>query len=131
MEVAILLLTGDNYSEQLMFTMEAYKERWVDGRAARLYGEAYAKLNEASELSKADKAKMRELKKQVPDSEFSDLIEFGLEAYNLARKVGRFSKLAAPLILADGPLPFGDAVFVVALGLDVLIAAYDLVTDDD
>jgi len=33
--------------------------------------------------------------------------------------------------LADGPLPFGDAVFVVALGLDFGIAAYNLVTRDD
>tara|TARA_Y100000401_G_scaffold100509_1_gene89397 strand:- start:367 stop:747 length:381 start_codon:yes stop_codon:yes gene_type:complete len=126
-----MLLPGENYSERLMFTMESYRETWVDGRAARLYGEAYAALNEASELSKRDQEKMRELKDKAGESEFSDLIEFGLEAYNLARKVGRFSKLAAPLILADGPLPFGDAVFIVALGLDVLVAAYTLVSDDD
>lgn len=113
-----------------MFTMESYKETWVDGRAARLYGEAYAALNEVSELSKADEAKIKELRGRTKDSEFQDILEFGIDAYNLARKAGRFSKLAAPLILADGPLPFGDAVFIVALGLDVAIAAYDLAVRD-
>lgn len=125
-----MLLPGDNYSERLMFTLESYKETWVDGRAARLYGEAYAALNEVSELSKQDEAKIKALRKQTKDSEYQDILEFGLEAYNLARKVGRFSKYAAPLILADGPLPFGDVVFIVALGLDVALAAYDLATED-
>lgn len=126
-----MLLPGENYNERLMFTLESYKETWVDGRAARLYGEAYAALNEVNELSKADEARIEALREKTPDTEFADMLEFGLEAYNLARKAGRFSKYAAPLILADGPLPFGDAVFLVALGLDVAIAAYQLVNDDD
>ena len=121
-----MLLPGDNYSEQLMFTLESFKETWVDGRSARLYAEAYAALNEASELSKADKKAIEQLK--INDDGF---IDFALDVLDVVKKAGRFSKAAAPLILADGPLPFGDVVFAVALGLDLGIAAYDLVMGDD
>lgn len=121
-----MLLPGDNYSEQLMFTLEGYKETWVDGRAARLYAEAYAALNEASKLSKADQKAIKQLK--TNDEGF---IDFALDVLNVVKKAGRFSKAAAPLILADGPLPFGDVVFAVALGVDLGIAAYDLVVRDD
>lgn len=123
-----MLLPGDNYSEQLMFTMESYRETWVDGRLATLYGEAYSALNEVSELSKADKEQIKKLKGSFPDADF---VDFALDAFEVSRKALRFSKLAAPLILADGPLPFGDVVFVVALGVDLGIAAYNLVNRDD
>lgn len=121
-----MLLPGDNYSEQLMFTLESYKETWVDGRAARVYAEAYAALNKASELSKADKEAIQQLK--TNDDGFLD---FALDVLDVVKKTGRFSKAVAPLILADGPLPFGDVVFAVALGVDLGIAAYDLVVRDD
>lgn len=120
-----MLLPGDNYSEQLMFTMEAYKETWVDGRAARLYGEAFASLSEANNLSKADKKQISKLKSG------DSIIDLGLDIFDTGRKGARFSRAAAPLILADGPLPFGDVVFVVALGIDFSIAAYNLVNRDD
>lgn len=119
-------MPGDNYSEKLMFTLEGYKETWVDGRAANLYAEAYAALNEASELSKADQKAIKQLK--TNDDGFIDL---ALDVLNVVKKGTRFSKAAAPLILADGPLPFGDVVFAVALGLDFGIAAYNLVSGDD
>ena len=122
----MLLLPGENYSEQLMFTLEAYKETWVDGRAARLYAEAYAALNEASELSNADKKAIQQLKSN--DDGFFDL---ALDLLTASRKAMRFSKAAAPLILADGPLPFGDVVFAAALGIDFAIAAYNVVNRDD
>tara|TARA_Y100000004_G_C8921830_1_gene415767 strand:- start:864 stop:1223 length:360 start_codon:yes stop_codon:yes gene_type:complete len=117
-------LPGTNYSEQLMFTMESYKETWVDGRAARLYGEAYAALAEANQLSKRDKEQIKTMKTG------DDVVDLALDIFDAGRKGLRFSKAAAPLILADGPLPFGDVVFVVALGLDFAIAAYDVVVRD-
>jgi hypothetical protein len=123
-----VLLPGDNYSEQLMFTLEGYKETWVDGRAARLYGEAYAALNEASELSKADREQISQLKSVGEDQ---DIFDLAFDVFDTARKGLRFSRAAAPLILADGPLPFGDVVFAIALGIDFGIAAYNLVTNDD
>jgi hypothetical protein len=122
----VLLLPGENYSEQLMFTLEAYKETWVDGRAARLYAEAYAALNEASELSSADKKAIQQLK-----SNDDGFIDFALDLITASRKAMRFSKAAAPLILADGPLPFGDVVFAAALGIDFAIAAYNVVDRND
>lgn len=117
-------LPGTNYSEQLMFTMESYKETWVDGRAARFYGEAYAALAEANQLSKRDKEQIKTMKTG------DDVVDLALDIFDAGRKGLRFSKAAAPLILADGPLPFGDVVFVVALGLDFAIAAYDVVVRD-
>ena len=123
-----MLLPGENYSEQLMFTLEGYKETWVDGRAARLYGEAYAALNEASELSKADRKQISQLKSVGEDQ---DIFDLAFDVFDTARKGLRFSRVAAPLILADGPLPFGDVVFAIALGIDFGIAAYNLVTNDD
>ena len=80
----------------------------------------------ASELSKADKEAIQQLK--TNDDGFLD---FALDVLNVVKKTGRFSKAVAPLILADGPLPFGDVVFAVALGVDLGIAAYDLVVRDD
>lgn len=124
-----MLLPGENYSEQLMFTMEAYRETWVDGRAARLYGEAYASLNEASKLSKADRVQIKQIK--TAGGDIPEFIEFAIDAADAARKGFRFSKVAAPLILADGPLPFGDVVFAIALGIDFGIAAYKVVNRDD
>lgn len=121
-----MLLPGDNYNEQLMFTLQGYKETWVDGRAANLYAEAYASLNKAFELSKADKAAINQLK-QNDDG----IIDLALDILDVVKKGTRFSRAAAPLILADGPLPFGDIVFVAALGLDFAVAAYGLVTRDD
>jgi hypothetical protein len=109
-----------------MFTLEAYKETWVDGRSARLYAEAYAALNEASELSSADKKAIEQLK--LNDDGFFDL---AIDLMNASRKALRFSKAAAPLILADGPLPFGDVVFAAALGIDFAIAAYNVVDRND
>lgn len=123
-----MLLPGENYSEQLMFTMESYRETWVDGRLARLYGEAFQSLSEASEISKADKAEIRKLKGQFPDNV---LVDFAIDAFEAGRKGLRFSKVAAPLILADGPLPFGDVIFAIALGIDFGIAAYNLVNRDE
>ena len=124
-----MLLPEDNYSEQLMFTLESYKETWVDGRAARIYGEAFASLNEASTLSKADKAQIKQLKQKTGID--SDIIDLGIDIFDAARKGARFSKVAAPLILADGPLPFGDIIFAVALGIDFGIAAYNVVNRDE
>ncbi len=46
-----MLLPGDNYSEQLMFTLEGYRETWVDGRAATLYGETLSALDKARQIS--------------------------------------------------------------------------------
>lgn len=123
-----MLLPGENYSEQLMFTLEAYRETWVDGRLATMYGEAYSALNEASELSKADKKAIENLKKQ---SNGSDVIDLAFDLYEVGKKGARFSRVAAPLILADGPLPFGDVIFAIAVGIDFGIAAYNLVTRDD
>lgn len=121
-----MLLPGDNYSERLMFNLESFKETWVDGRAARLYAEAYSALNEANKLSKSDKEAIQQLKSN--DDGFFD---FALDVLDVVKKGSRFSKAAAPLILADGPLPFGDVVFAVALGLDFGIAAYNVVTGDE
>lgn len=123
-----MLLPGDNYSEQLMFTMEGYRETWVDGRVATLYGEAYKALNEVSELSKEDKKQIQTLKKEFGGS---DAVDLALDIYEVGKKGMRFSRVAAPLILADGPLPFGDVIFAIALGLDLGIAAYNLVNRDD
>ena len=123
-----MLLPGDNYSEQLMFTMEGYRETWVDGRAATLYGEAYSALNEASELSKADKKTIDGIKDKLGGS---DAVDLALDLYEVGKKGMRFSRVAAPLILADGPLPFGDVIFAIALGVDLGIAAYNLVNRDD
>ncbi len=124
-----MLLPGDNYSEQLMFTLEGYRETWVDGRAATLYGETLSALDKASQLSKNDKMQLQKLKGSQND--LPDGLDLALDVYDVVKKGTRFSRIAAPLILADGPLPFGDAVFVVALGLDFGIAAYNLVTRDD
>jgi hypothetical protein len=122
-----VLLPGENYSEKLMFTLEGYKETWVDGRAARLYGEAYAALNEASKLSKSDEEAIKQIKQTTSDSTF----DYALDLLTAIKKGMRFSKAAAPLILADGPLPFGDIVFAVALGVDFGIAAYNVVVRDE
>ena len=110
-----MLLPGENYSEQLMFTAEAYKETWIDGRAARLYGETLAALDSASNVSKEDAATLARAKENVPVN-FKEIGERALEVYDVAKKGTRFARLAAPLVLADGPLPFGDVVFAVALG---------------
>ena len=115
-----MLLPGDNYSERLMFTLESYQENWVDSRAATLYGEAYHALSEASDLSKADKKQIQAVKDSFPGQE---VVDFGIDLFDATRKGLRFSKVAAPLILADGPLPFGDVIFAIALGLDFGIAA--------
>jgi len=123
-----MLLPGENYSEQLMFTMEAYRETWVDGRIARLHGEAFSALSKSSSLSKADKTQITKLKGEFPGN---DVVDFALDAFDATRKGLRFSKVAAPLILADGPLPFGDVIFAVALGIDFGIAAYNLVNRDE
>lgn len=123
-----MLLPGENYSEQLMFTMESYRETWVDGRIATLYGEAFQSLSEASDISKADKTQITKLKGEFPDN---DVVEFALDVFDAGRKGMRFSKVAAPLILADGPLPFGDVIFAIALGIDFGIAAYNLVNRDE
>lgn len=120
-----MLLPGENYNEQLMFTMEAYKNEWVDGRISNLYKEAIASLNEASKISKADRKQINQLK--TGESAF----DRALEIYDTARKGFRFAKVAAPLIVADGPLPFGDVIFAIALGLDFSIAAYELVRGND
>ena len=119
-----MLLPGENYSEQLMFTLESYRETWVDGRLATMYGEAYASLSEVSTLSKSDKKAIRKLKSNAPDN---DIIDLAFDLYDVGKKGARFSKAAAPLILADGPLPFGDVIFAVALGIDLGIAAYNVV----
>ena len=116
----LLLLPGENYSERLMFTLEAYRETWVDGRAATLYGEAFAALSEANDLSKADREQISKIKTG------EDTIDLALDFFDAGRKGFRFAKVAAPLILADGPLPFGDVVFAIALGLDFAIAAYEV-----
>lgn len=104
-----------------------YKETWVDGRAANLYGEVISSLNKASALSDSDRKQIKSLKQNNEDG----LVDFVIDVVNVTRKGMRFSKAAAPLILADGPLPFGDVIFALALGLDFGIAAYNLVTDDD
>jgi len=124
-----MLLPGENYSEQLMFTLEGYRETWVDGRAATLYGETLSALDKASQLSKNDRFQLQKLKGNK--NELPEALDFALDVFDVTKKGLRFSRMAAPLILADGPLPFGDAVFVVALGLDFGIAAYNLVTRDD
>lgn len=105
--------------------MEAYKSEWVDGRLSNLYKEAITSLTEASNISKADRKQINQLK--TGESAFDK----ALEIYDTARKGARFAKIAAPLIVADGPLPFGDVIFAIALGLDFSIAAYNLVTDND
>jgi len=123
-----MLLPGENYSEQLMFTLQGYRETWADGRLATMYGEAYSALNEASDLSKADKKAIDKLKSNDVGS---DIVDLAFDLYDVGKKGARFSKAAAPLILADGPLPFGDVIFAVALGIDLGIAAYNLVNRDD
>lgn len=126
-----MLLPGDNYSESLMFTLQSYKEQWVDRRRAVFYGETIAALNDASELSKEDRKELEELKDNYKTgTDYDRAIEFGLDVFDAGRKTFRFAKYAAPLILADGPLPFGDAVFLIALGLDAAIAIYGVATDD-
>ena len=123
-----MLLPGENYSERLMFTMESYRESWVDNRAATLYGEAIEALSQASDLSKSDRAQVKQAKENLPSSE---IVDFALDAWEVGRKTLRFSKVAAPLIVADGPLPFGDVIFAIALGVDLGLAAYGLVNRDD
>lgn len=126
-----MLLPGDNYSESLMFTLESYKEQWVDKRLAVFYGETIASLNEASELSKKDRDELKQLKENYKTgTDYDRQIEYALDLYDAGRKTFRFAKYAAPLILADGPLPFGDAVFLIALGLDAAIAIYGVATND-
>ena len=112
---------------ELMETLEGYKERWVDGRAATLYGETIAALSKAGGLSEADRKQVKDLKQNNDDG----VLDFVIDVYIAAKKGSRFARAAAPLILADGPLPFGDVVFALALGLDFAIAAYNLVTDYD
>jgi hypothetical protein len=112
---------------ELMENLESYKSRWVDGRLAGLYGEAIAALSDAGELSEADRKHLQEMKQ----NDGGEILDFVLDVANAVRKGARFSKAAAPLILADGPLPFGDVVFAVALGLDFAIAAYNVVVQDD
>lgn len=123
-----MLLPGENYSEQLMFTLEAYRETWADGRMTNLYGETIEALSEASKLNVADKKQIQRLKSSptIPEE-----LDFAIDLIDAARKGFRFSKVAAPLILADGPLPFGDVVFAIALGIDFGIAAYQLVNRDE
>lgn len=123
-----MLLPGDNYSEQLMFTLHGYKETWVDGRAATMYAEAISSLERAGDLSKSDRKTLKDLKSNTDGQK---TLEFVLDVYDTAKKGARFSRVAAPLILADGPLPFGDVIFAVALGLDFAIAGYNLVSSDD
>ena len=123
-----MLLPGENYSEQLMFTVEAYKEEWVDRRAANLYGEVIDNLSKASDLSASDKRQIEDLKSNV---DIPDFLEHAIDVADAARKGFRFSKVAAPLILADGPLPIGDVIFAIALGIDFGIAAYNLVSRDE
>lgn len=106
--------------------MQAYKSNWVNGRLANMYGEAMESLSKADTIAKEDVIQLKELKQNTDDDVTLDFI---LDLFNTSRKALRFSKAAAPLILADGPLPFGDAVFVAALGLDFALAAYDLLTD--
>ena len=120
-----MLLPGENYSEQLMFTLESYRETWSDTRMANLFGEAIEQLNLASDISKADKKAIDQLKG------IDEAIDLALDVFDTGRKAMRFSKVAAPLILADGPLPFGDIVFAVALGIDLGVAAYNLVNRDE
>tara|TARA_Y100000015_G_C2386610_1_gene87803 strand:+ start:813 stop:1184 length:372 start_codon:yes stop_codon:yes gene_type:complete len=123
-----MLLPGENYSEQLMFTVEAYKEEWVERRAATLYGEVIENLSKASDISTADKKQIENLKSNV---DIPDYLEHAIDVADAARKGFRFSKVAAPLILADGPLPIGDVIFAIALGIDFGIAAYNLVSRDE
>jgi hypothetical protein len=126
-----MLLPGDNYSEQLMFTVESYKEQWVDKRLTVFYGETIAALNSASELSKEDRKQIKELKaKYAEGTGYDEQIEYALDLFDAGRKTFRFAKYAAPLILADGPLPFGDAIFLIALGLDAAIAIYGVAAND-
>ena len=126
-----MILPGENYSEQLMFSLMAYRETWADARSAALLGETIDALSRSSGAKKTDAKQIKSLKKSIPQSEFSEVIDFAIDAFDVGRKGLRFSKVAAPLILADGPLPFGDVVFAVALGLDFTIAAYNLVSNDD
>ncbi len=122
-----MLLPGTNYSMELMENLEGYKARWVDGRLAGLYGETIAALSKAGELSEGDRKQLKELKQNNDDG----VIDFIIDAAIAAKKGTRFARAAAPLILADGPLPFGDVVFALALGLDFAIAAYNVVVQDD
>lgn len=111
-----------------MENLESYKETWVDGRAANLYGEVIGALNAAGDLSQEDLRIVKSLKQNGDDDGFVDFI---IDVAIAAKKGSRFARAAAPLILADGPLPFGDVIFALALGLDFGIAAYNLVTDND
>lgn len=114
-----------------MFTLESYKEQWVDKRLAVFYGETIASLNEASELSKQDRKELEQLKKNYKTgTDYDRQVEYAFELFDAGRKTFRFARYAAPLILADGPLPFGDAVFLIALGLDAAIAIYGVATND-
>ena len=120
-----MLLPGDNYSENLMFTLEAYRETWGDARFANLFGEAVDNLARAERISKEDLAQINAYKG------IDERVDFALDVFDTGRKALRFSRVAAPLILADGPLPFGDVVFAVALGIDLGVAAYNLVMRDE
>lgn len=91
-----------------------------------MYGEAMESLSKADTIAKEDVLQLKELK-QSTDGDGT--LDFVIDLFNTSRKALRFSKAAAPLILADGPLPFGDAIFAAALGLDFALAAYDLLTD--
>jgi hypothetical protein len=91
-----------------------------------MYGEAMESLSKADTIAKEDVLQIKELKQNTDDD---GTLDFVIDLFNTSRKALRFSKAAAPLILADGPLPFGDAIFVAALGLDFALAAYDLITD--
>ena len=128
-----MLLPGENYSERLMQTLHSYRETWVNGAPVTLIGEAISSLERAQQISLEDKKEIKALKSKVKTDnvDFQEIAEFVIDVYEFSKKATRFSRIAAPLILADGPLPFGDAVFVIALGLDVGLAAYNLVNRDD
>lgn len=128
-----MLLPGENYSERLMQTLHSYRETWVNAAPVTLIGEAISSLERAQQISLNDKKEIKALKSKVKTDnvDFQEIAEFVIDVYDFSKKATRFSRIAAPLILADGPLPFGDAVFVIALGLDVGLAAYNLVNRDD
>lgn len=128
-----MLLPGENYSERLMQTLHSYRETWVDAAGVTLIGEAISSLERAQQISLKDKKEIKALKRKVKTDnvDFQEIAEFVIDVYDFSKKATRFSRMAAPLILADGPLPFGDAVFVIALGLDVGLAAYNLVNRDE
>jgi hypothetical protein len=73
--------------------MESYKNNWVNGRLANLYGEALSSLTEVSDIQKSDAKLIKDLKQ---NSDNDSTIEFLFDAFNVGRKAMRFSKYAAP-----------------------------------